>query len=179
MGGITVVIKEDQISKIHEAGAFVTKDFVVAPRDGKMMLIRSEDGTILIDGEVYITSSLKESNKCSKSVCEPYFTWEEGHSFHKMEMGCTVPDHITSMCNQFGYHIFGDRMSEDGWVVLRQHVSSSMWRYNAGRIIEGKLHLVGRVLDARIPEEAVGHCYCSKMYGDNPGDEYKLYPVAG
>lgn len=175
MGGISAMIKENQIDEIEKAGGYYGDGCVIVPRDGKMLLIRSDDGQIMIDGEGFQSVSPAYARRIIADYADQGFEWVERHYFHTMEMTTAASQQDINLCNELGYDIYKNRMSPDGWAVLRSHDGDPIRPYVAGHLAKGKLTIVGRDYRARIPEEAVGFCYCSKVWGQLPRSAYALH----
>lgn len=179
MGGMSTIVKHQDIAKLQEQGGYCDSEACIVPIEGRMYLLESEDGQFMIDGEGYHCRSRKDARETLKEYGEPGFEWVKTHHFHTMDMPVKMSDEEGALCSLFGFDVFGSRRSEDGWLVLQIKNPPSRWRpYRGGRIIDGNLFVVGDDLGARVPEEAVGYCVCSRYWGDRPNSEYALLQAA-
>lgn len=181
MGRISTIITREQIPIIEQQRGYIDEYCCILPIEGKMMLLESEDGQLLIDGEGYLASDILDAEHILVELrSKRKLKWDKTHHYHKMPMPIIAEESDIRLCHQAGFSIFKIRKNDRGWMALVDlHVRPLDQAYVAGRIIGGKLFIVGNKspLYARVPEEAVGYCYCSEFWGDSAGSDYALAAV--
>jgi hypothetical protein len=178
---IGAVVTKADLETIKSNRGYVNDTFCVIPIEGKMTLTESEDGTLMIDGEGYCCQTREDAKRILRDYVDSHpkdgFKWVKEHYFHTMKATGEVSSADADLAKEYGFTVYKKRKYEDGWVVLVNEASTNTSRrYRSGKLVNGQLFLVGTEdgHSARVPEEAVGYCYCSRGWGHRPNSEYAL-----
>lgn len=177
---ISSTVARVKIPSIEKGGGLIVDHDVIVPFGGVMRLFESEDGQLLIEGEGYICADAERARAVFRQTKKTGFVFDRECHFHRLEVSRLVRGDEAALAAAHGFVVYKDRWYDGGWVVLKAAQCAEgapLWQqYRAGRILEGRLYLVGHK-EPRVPEEAVGDCYCSMMWGEQPGSEYALVPA--
>jgi hypothetical protein len=172
---ISTLISPSDVVRIEARGGLISGNDVIVPYENRMGLLKSDDGQLLLQGEGYICESKERAREVFRQTARIGFEWDGSNHFHRLKVARKARVGESKIALTHGFRIYKDRIYAGDWLVLqRVRKAPKGQQYQAGTIRGGKLFLVGQDLFARIPEEAVGHCFCSQQWGSEPKNKYAL-----